>query len=68
MSVLQAESCLDAVGWGNWKAQLSCFLPFKVHGLVLALVQDLKIIISYILYNFLFVYGKKATPVEADHS
>lgn len=34
----------------------------------LALVQDLKIIISYILCNFLFVYGEKATPVEVDHS
>ena len=34
MSVLQAESCLEAVGWGNWKAQLSCFLSFKIHRLV----------------------------------
>lgn len=34
MSVLRAESCLEAVGWGNWKAQLSCFLSFKIHRLV----------------------------------
>ena len=54
--VLQPGSSSQAISWDNHRANLVCILALSDYFSVLPDVQDLKTVLSYILYGVKFVF------------